>query len=62
MAVVVKNISANAGAVRDISSIPRSGGSSGGGHGNTFQYSCWENPMDGGGWWATVHGVAKRWA
>ena len=31
------------------------------GHGNPFQYSCLENPMDRGGWWATVHGVAKSW-
>ena len=61
MALVVKNISANAGVVRDTSSIPRSGRSSGGRRGNTFQYSCWDNPMDRGGWWATVHGVAKRW-
>ena len=29
------------------------------GNGNPFQYSCLENPMDGGAWWATVHGVAK---
>ena len=33
--------------------------SPGGGHGNPLQYSCLENPMDGGAWWATVHGVAK---
>ena len=32
---------------------------SGGGHGNPLQYSCLENPMDRGAWWATVHGVAK---
>ena len=31
------------------------------GSGNTLQYSCLENPMDGGVWWATVHGVAKSW-
>ena len=35
--------------------------SSGGGHGNPLQYSCLENPMDRGAWWATVHGVAKSW-
>ena len=34
---------------------------SGGGHGNPFQYSCLENPMDRGAWWATVHGVTKSW-
>ena len=31
------------------------------GNGNPLQYSCLENPMDGGAWWATVHGVAKNW-
>ena len=31
------------------------------GNGNPLQYSCLENPMDGGTWWATVHGVAKSW-
>ena len=44
MALVVKNPSANAGDVRDMSSIPGSGRSSQGGHGNPCQYSCWENP------------------
>ena len=35
---------------------------SGEGNGNPLQYSCLENPMDGGAWWATlVHGVAKSW-
>ena len=40
-------------------SIPESGRSPGGGHGNSVQYSCLENPMNGGAWWATVHGVTK---
>ena len=31
------------------------------GNGNLLQYSCLENPMDGGTWWAKVHGVAKSW-
>ena len=31
------------------------------GNGNPIQYSCLENPMDGGAWWATVHGVTKSW-
>ena len=31
------------------------------GNGNSLQYSCLENPMDRGAWWATVHGVAKSW-
>ena len=53
---VVKNPPANP---RDVSSIPELGGSPGGGNGNPFQYSCLENSMDRGAWWATVHGVAK---
>ena len=43
----------------DLGSIPGSGSSPGEGNGNLLQYSCPENPMDGGAWWATVHGVAK---
>ena len=43
----------------DVGSIPGSGRSPGEGNGNALQYSCLENPMDGGAWWATVHGVAK---
>ena len=43
----------------DLGSIPGSGRYSGGGNGNPLQYSCLENPMDGGAWKATVHGVAK---
>ena len=35
--------------------------SPGGGNGNPLQYSCLENPTDGGAWWATVHGVTKCW-
>ena len=42
-----------------LGSIPRLGRSPGEGNGNPLQYSCLENPMDGGAWWATVHGVAK---
>ena len=42
---------------RDTGSIPGFGRSSGGGHGNQLQYSCLENPMDRGAWWARVHGV-----
>ena len=53
---VVKNPPANAG---DMGSIPRLGRSPEGGNGNPLQYSCLENPMDRGAWWATVHGVAK---
>ena len=43
----------------DLGSIPGSGRSSGEGNSNPLQYSCLENPMDGGAWWATVHRVAK---
>ena len=43
----------------DPGSNPGSGRSSGEGNGNPLQYSCLENPMDGGAWYATVHGVAK---
>ena len=57
--VVVKNLSSNAGGVRDAGSSPGQGISSGGGHGNLLQYSCLENPVDTGAWWATVHGVTK---
>ena len=52
----VKNLPANAG---DVGLIPGSGRSSGGGHGDPLQYSCLENPMDRGTWWATVHRVEK---
>jgi len=53
---VVKNPPANAG---EAGSIPGSGRSPGEGNGNPLQYSCLENPMDRGAWWATVHGVTK---
>ena len=59
MALVVKNPLANGGDVRDVGLIPGLGRSPGGGHGNPLQYSCLENPMDRGAWWATVHGAAK---
>ena len=50
---------ASAHNVGDPGSIPGSGRSPGEGNGNPLQYSCLENPTDGGAWWATVHGVAK---
>ena len=56
---MIKNLPAIAGDVRDTGSIPGSGRSSGRGHGHPLQYSCLENPMDRGAWWATVHRVAK---
>ena len=59
VALVVKNPSASAGDITDVGSIPGSGRSPGGGHGNPLQSSCLENPMDGRAWWATVHRVVK---
>ena len=58
-ALVVKNMPADAGDIRDAGSIPGSGRSPGGEHGNPLQYSCLENPMDRGAWLATVHGVTE---
>ena len=60
VALVVKNLPASAGGVRDGGSIPGLGRSPGGGHGNPLQYSCLEDPMDRGAWWSTVHWVAKN--
>ena len=41
--------------------IPGLGRSPGEGNGNPLQDYCLENPMDGGSWWAAVHGVIKSW-
>jgi len=54
-----KDSTCNAEDVGDMGSIPGSGRSPGGGHGNPLQDSCLENPMDAGSWRATVHRVAK---
>ena len=54
-----KNLPANTGDIRIAGSITGSGRSLGGGNGNPLQYSCLENAMERGAWWATVHGVAK---
>ena len=59
MALVVKNLPANTGDVRDMGLIPGLGRSPGEGNGNALQYSCLENPMDRGAWQATVHSVAQ---
>ena len=59
LALVVKNLSASAGDARDTVSIPGSGRSSGGGHGNPLQCFCLGNPMDRGVWQVTVHRVTK---
>ena len=57
---MVKSSAAVVGDVRDEGSIPRLGRSPGGEHGNPLQYSCLENPMDRGAWWATVFKVLQR--
>ena len=51
--LVVKNLPANAGDIRDVGSVPGLGRSPGGGHGYPLQYSCLENPMDRRAWWTT---------
>ena len=57
--LVVKNLPANAGDIRALGSIPGSGRSSDEGNGNLLQYSCLENSIDRGAWWATVYVVAE---
>ena len=57
--VVVKSLPANAGDTRDMRSIPGSGRTPGVGNGNPLQYSCLENSMDRGAWWAVAHEVAE---
>ena len=54
-----KKSACNAG---DLGSVPELGRSPGELNGNPLQYSCLENSMDRGAWWATVHGVTKSWA
>ena len=56
---MVKNLSANTGDVRDIGLMPESERSHGGGYVKPLQYSCLENPRDGGASWAAVSGVAQ---
>ena len=53
VALVVKNLTANAGDVREARSSPGLGRSPGEWHGNPLQYSCFQNPMDRRAWWAT---------
>ena len=59
MTLVIEDLPVNAGDIRDAGSIPGSGRSPGGGHGNSLQYYCLENPMDRGALWAMVHKVTK---
>ena len=60
MALVVKNLPANAGGTRDTGLFPGLGRSPGEGNGNPLQYSCLENHKDGGAWQARVHGITKN--
>ena len=53
--LVVKNLPANTGDIKDVGLIPGSGG----GHGKQFQYSCLKSSMNKRAWQATVHSVAK---
>ena len=59
MTLVVKNLPANAGDIRDAGSNPGSRRSRGGQNDNQLQYSCLQNPIDKGPWWATIHGITK---
>ena len=62
---MIKNLHASAGDMRDVGSISGSGRTPGVGNDNLLQYSCLENCMDKGAWWATVHGhcrVGQDWA
>ena len=59
--LVVRNPPANAGIIRDVGSVPGLERSPGGSHCNPLQYSCLENPVDRGAWWAIVHAAAKNW-
>ena len=61
MALVVKNLPASVGVIRDVGSVSGLGRSPGGGHSNPLQHSCLESPMDRGAWWATSHSVSKSW-
>ena len=61
MAQLVKRPPAKAGDVSDMGSIPESGRSRGGRHGNPLQYSCLENPMDRGTWQSMVYRGTKSW-
>ena len=57
--VIVKNPPASAGDIRDAGSMPGSGRSPGEGNGNPLQYSCLENLIDRGAWWAAVRRVPE---
>ena len=58
---VVKNLPAKTRDAGDLGSTPGSGRSPGEGNGSPLQYSCLENPVNRGAWWATVHRISKSW-
>ena len=57
--LIVRNLPANAGDIRDVGSVPGLGRSPREEHGNPLQFTCLENPMDRGAWWTAVHRVAE---
>ena len=59
--LVAQTVKASAYNAGDPGLNPGLGRSPGEGNGSPLQYSCLENPMDGGAWWAAVHGVTKSW-
>ena len=59
VALVAKNLPVNTGNIKDMDSIHGIKRSPIGGNGKPLQYSCLENPMDRGAWWAMVHGITK---
>ena len=61
ISLVAQKAKASAYNAGDLGLIPGSGRFPGEGNGNPLRYSCLENPMDRGAWWAIVHGVAKSW-
>ena len=61
VALALKSLPASTEDLRDADTISGWGRSPGEEHGNPLQYSCLENPMDRGAWWATVHGIAQSW-
>jgi len=62
VALVVNNMPANVGDIRNPGLVLWLGRSPGEGNGSPIQYSYLENPMGRGAWWATVHRVAKSWS
>ena len=57
----VKNLPSNAGDIRDMGLIPGLGRSPGEGHGYPLQYSCLDNPVDRGAWWAMAYRITNSW-